>query len=194
MSCSTFDLKAYFLGELPEGERRVVEGHLADCQDCQEELDRLRLTETALLTVRDEEIPQRIAFVSDKVFEPRWWQALWNSGPRLAFASAAMLSMAILVYTFVRPAPSIAPAPVDTARIEALVQQEVGQRLEAAIAKAVAETEARQESKTAELVAAVEKRFELERKADLLAMQENFEVLQKRANVFLSASAELGGR
>ena len=43
---------------------------------CREELARLRLTLDALSTLREEEMPRRIAFVSDKVFEPRWWQSV----------------------------------------------------------------------------------------------------------------------
>ena len=55
-----------------------MEAHVETCPRCREELDRLRLTEAALFALRDEEIPQRIAFVSDKIFEPspaRRWMA-----------------------------------------------------------------------------------------------------------------------
>ena len=51
-------------------------------------------------------MPYRIAFVSDKIFEPRGWAWLWNSAPRLGFVSAAMLAAAILVHGLVRPAPA----------------------------------------------------------------------------------------
>jgi len=70
-------------------------------------LNRLRSTQAVLLSVPDEEIPQRIGFVSDRVYEPslmlRWWRAFWGSAPRLAFASAAMLSAAILFSRFTGP-------------------------------------------------------------------------------------------
>ena len=115
MNCSPFDLKDYFLQELPNPQRREVEGHLTRCQVCREELDRLHLTQAALFALREEEIPQRIAFVSDKVFEPspwrRWWSAFWGSTARLGFASAAMLSAAILVSALNRPAPAAPRAP-----------------------------------------------------------------------------------
>src|SRR5579872_3752510 len=101
MSCSPFDLRDYFLQELSDPQQRQVEAHVKVCAQCTDELDRLRITEAALFSVRDEEIPQRIAFVSDKIFEPspwrRWWTALWASSARLGFASAAMLSVAIVV-------------------------------------------------------------------------------------------------
>jgi anti-sigma factor RsiW len=194
MSCSTFDLKGYFLGEFDERDRRLVEEHLAGCADCREELERLRMTHTALLSVKDEEIPKRIAFVSDKVFEPRWWQVLWQSGPRLGFASAAMLSVAILVHAYVGSPPAVGPAPVDTAAIEAVVEKEVARRLQAVVEKAVAGVEARQTEKTTELLAAAEQRFEIERQADRLAVQEIFEVLRKRVNIMHLASAYRGGQ
>ena len=104
MSCSIDDLKAYVVGEVTRQERSVVEDHVRGCQSCREELDRLNLTRSALASLEDEEIPRRIAFVSDRVFEPRWWQTMWHSGPVMGFASAAVLAAAILVHGFARPA------------------------------------------------------------------------------------------
>jgi anti-sigma factor RsiW len=123
MSCSPFDLKDYFLKELPPTEGRQVEAHIRTCLPCREELERLHLTEAALFSLRDEEIPQRIAFVSDKIFEPsplgRWWNRL---APNIAFAAAAVaLALAI------RPAPS---------------ERQIQARVDAAVTKAVtAQTE-----------------------------------------------------
>ena len=101
MSCSPFDLRDYFLKELAAPDESQVEAHIRTCQPCYEELERLRLTGAALFSLRDEEVPQRIAFVSDKIFEPslwrRAWTAFWGSGARLGFAGAATLSIAILV-------------------------------------------------------------------------------------------------
>src|SRR5438045_1168792 len=136
MSFSPFDLRDYFFGELQDESRRQVDLHLKACSTCQDELDRLRLTQSALLCLRDEEIPQRIGFVSDKVFEPsvarRWWRTFWGSTARLAFASAAMLSIAIIVSALHRP--PAAPVPVvDTAKIQA----DVSKRVALAVAQAV---------------------------------------------------------
>ena len=116
MSCSPFDLKEYFLRELNQADGSRVEAHLKSCAICREEMERLQLTEAALCSLREEEIPQRIAFVSDQVFEPsplrRWWAGFWGSSARLGFAAAAMLSGAILISAFTRPAP----VPVVTLR------------------------------------------------------------------------------
>ena len=153
MSCSPFDLKDYFLKELPAAGRQPVEAHLRACPACREELDRLRLTEAALFSLRDEEVPQRIGFVSDEVFEPapwrRWWGAFWGSSARLGFASAAVLSIAILVHAFVHPAPPAQLASRQPAVAASLSLAEAQSLVQAA----VSESEARQAQKTEKLVA-----------------------------------------
>ena len=179
MSCSPFDLKDYVFGELSAQDARTLEVHVAGCSGCGEEIQRLRLTHTALLGVRDEEMPRRIAFVSDKVFEPSWWQRFWRSGPRLGFASAAMLSLAIFMHGVTRPAPQT-PTPVNAAIIEARVQAELAKRLDAAIGQAVARVEQRQDAQLAQAVAATEKRLEFQRRADLVTIGENYDVLFKK--------------
>jgi anti-sigma factor RsiW len=197
MSCSPFDLRDYFLKELAEPDNRQVETHLRGCAACREELDRLRVAEAALLTLREEEIPQRIAFVSDKIFEPsparRWWAAFWNSGARLGFASATMLSAALLVSAFTRPAPApapgVAPAPAISA---AAMQQEIDRKVTEAVLKASTDIEARHAKKTADTVAAIEKRAELDRQSLVLAMEKNFEYMSKRMNRFTVAQAGYG--
>src|SRR5579862_1598690 len=113
MSCS-IDLKAYAVGELAPREKLAVEDHARACQNCREELDRLNLTRSALASLEDEEIPRRIAFVSDRVFEPRWWQTMWHSGPAMGFASATLVAAAIFAHGFARPVV-VANGPVDTA-------------------------------------------------------------------------------
>jgi len=147
MSCSPFDLRDYFLEELPDPHRRLVEGHVKTCAPCREELDRLRVMGAALRSSLDEEIPQRIAFVSDKIFEPSPWRrrlaAFWNSGARLGFAGAAMLSASLLVFAF-RPAPApvtivrtvTAPASAQVAPAS-ISEAEIQQRIQAAVDKAV---------------------------------------------------------
>jgi anti-sigma factor RsiW len=186
MSCSPFDLRDYLLSELAENQRRQVDLHLMSCGACHEDFERLRVTHAALMGLRDEEVPQRIGFVSDKIFEPspirRAWRAFWGSSARLGFASAAMLSAALVVFTLFRPAPA-APVvahvqPPDTARIETIIAA----RVDAAVAKAVAETEQRQARKTAELLATADQRYRQQQQyVDRLA--EDVSVLQKLSNV-----------
>lgn len=135
MSCSQYDWKAYALGELNATERSSAEGHAATCVACREEVAGLRLTLDAMSTLREEDVPRRIAFVSDKVFEPRWWQRLWSP----TFAAAMLIAAAILVHAFARPG-------ADPAAIEAQVNT--------AVTKAVATIEARHEQEAAEWSAA----------------------------------------
>ena len=194
MSCSPFDLKDYFFGELAEAESARVRTHVESCPTCAEELDRLRLTEGALRTLRQEDPPRRIAFVSDRVFEPRWWQVWWNSAPRLGFASAALLAIAILVHSFARPVVMVPIPPIQTAAIQAPVRTEDAGRVDDAVRAAVAQSEARQARKTAELVDAARRDIEFQRRADRVQFEETLMLLQKRYNGLLVASADYGGR
>ena len=171
MNCSSVDLKLYFLGEAARPEKAAIEDHLRACQACREELERLKLTETALRSIEEEEVPQRIAFVSDKVFEPRWYQNIWRSGPAMGFASAALLAAAILVHAYARPIARPAPT-VDTAQIEQRIEREVSARLDAAVAQAVSASQTKQAQQTAALLDAAEKRFEAKRQEDLAVARE----------------------
>jgi len=196
MSCSPFDLRDYLFGELAEAERRQVDVHVRSCGGCQEELERLRITQSTLLELRDEEVPQRIGFVSDPVFEPsgvrRFWRAFWRSGPRLGFASAAMLSAALVIFTFFRPA--VAVPPVNAAQLDAAkIEQQVSERVAAEVHKAVVESEARQEQKTAASLAAAEVRFERQRAADVESVRAEYAYLEKKYNVVEHATYEMAG-
>ncbi len=181
MSCSPFDLRDYLFGEL-EGspERQQVESHVKSCAACREELERLQLTQTALFQLREEEIPQRIAFVSDKVFEPspvkRWLAAFWGSSSRLGFASAAMLSAALIVFAAVRPAP--APAPVAAAAGPSA--EVIEQRVQAAADKAAREIEARYAAKTEQLVRTIRQQDQQERKMLVASFDAQSEYMQHK--------------
>jgi len=194
MSCSPFDLKDYFFGELAEAESARVRTHVESCPTCAEELDRLRLTEGALHSLRQEDPPRRIAFVSDRVFEPRWWQVWWNSAPRLGFASAALLAIAILVHAFARPVVVVNRPPVEAAAVQVPARAVDAGRVDEAVRAAVSESEARQARKTAELVEAARKDIEFQRRADRVQFEETLMLLQKRYNGLLVASADYGGR
>ena len=192
MSCSSIDLKGYLLGELEQRDKALAQGHVSTCENCREELDRLRLTQTALLALREEEIPQRIAFVSDKVFEPRWWQAIWRSGPAMGFASAALLAAAILVHGFTRPTGVVTTAAtLDTAQIEQRIHEEVARRVDAAVAKAVTDSEARQGRQTAQMLEAAGKRLDQQRQTDLAAIQQVTRYYDQQMNRLMVASNDL---
>lgn len=173
MSCSPFDLKDYFFEELDGAERKQVEAHVTGCRACREELKRLRLTGTTLLSLREEEIPRRIAFVSDQIFEPspwrRWWSGFWNTPARLGFGSAALLSAALVVFALTRPAvqlvhvPALAPTvlPASTAQTipDTAIQARIDQAADRAVAARTRQLDAevaaeRQERQRLQLVAA----------------------------------------
>ena len=101
------DLNAYVLGELTEAERKEAEQFIASDPEAGLEVERLRLVTACMRSVAEEEPPRRIAFVSDKVFEPSWFARLWNSSAKLGFVSAAMLACAILAHGWIsRPVVS----------------------------------------------------------------------------------------
>jgi len=197
MNCSPFDVRDYFLQELPESEQRQVEVHVKSCQGCREELEQLRATEASLMCLRDEEIPQRIAFVSDKIFEPsparRWWSSFWGSTARLGFASAAMLSTAIVVYSFhpvgAAPVPMMATvAPAPAAVVQTVADSDIQARIDAAVAKAVASVETRQAVQNVALL----KKMESVRREMIIASSE-LEYSWKKSHAVSMASLEYGG-
>ena len=205
MRCAEVDLKGYAFGEGSRQERADAESHVKSCDSCREELGRLQFTQAALGALREEEVPRRIAFVSDKVFEPTWWQRLWNSGPKLGFASAGLLSAAILAHAFVggplvtatqgylvyndgvaaaqppsQPAPAVIPVS----------DSEIQKRIDDAVLRAVADVEKRQSNKTALVLAAAEKRYEMDRIGLRAAYAENWEIQTKQ---FQQAMKQVAG-
>ena len=177
MNCSSENLKAYFLGELSSRDKAPVEDHVRACESCREELERLKLTQTALLALEEEEVPRRISFVSDKVFEPRWYETIWRSGPAMGFASAVILAAAILVHGFTvqgfaRPAVAPSTPAVDTAQIEQRIEREVNARLDTMVSKSVNDAQARQAAEFAKVLDATERRFESRRQTDLATVQQ----------------------
>lgn len=190
MSCSRVELKDYFFGELPEPARREVESHLAGCVACREEMTALDLTRATLLAVPDEEPPRRIAFVSDKVFEPRWWQKLWRSGPQLGFVSAAMLAGAIVVHGFVaQPAetPMVAAQPV-VVQPTPVTDAEIENRIQTEVAKAVAASEERQLTRMLSVVNTTLKQVRTEQRGTLLMLSDYYERMQKERSVVRKAA------
>ena len=129
MSCEGYDWKGYALGELAAGERREAEGHAATCEGCRGELAQVRLTVDTLSALREEEVPRRIAFVSDKVFEPRWWQTFL----RPAFFSPMLAAACVLAAAIVAHGYMMRPQAMDDAAIQARINQ--------AVVRAVADVE-----------------------------------------------------
>lgn len=196
MSCSPSDLNDFFWNELAETDRREVERHIKGCRACGTELDRLKTTQAALMTVPDEEIPRRIGFVSDRVFEPsqvrRWWAAFWSSAAKLGFASAAMLSAALVVFAIRQPATVTLTKVIATQGNVAPV--DISRQVHDAVVQAITETQARDSKKTDALLAAAERRHDIEHKNLMLVVQEDLKLMQKRLNYMTVASNDLGAR
>jgi len=180
-------VRDYAFDELPHSERQAVEQHVAACSECALELDRLRATSAALRTLPEREIPQRIAFVSDRVFEPTWFQRFWNSGAQMGFASACVLAVAIVASAWHFAARS-KTVEVRTIVQTAAVPQE---RIDAAVAKAVAQVRTRD----AQTIRAEESKRDADYQARMKAVSEDLEIVQARLNrTYMSlASSEAPG-
>jgi len=144
MSCE-YDWKSYALGEMDRSARREAEAHANVCPACREELASTRLTLDALSTLREEEIPRRIAFVSDQIFEPRWYQRAFRSLWSPNFAAACVVAGAILFHAF-RGTPG---------------QAVVNAQIDAAVSKAVAVEDARYAEQFERLASQVNARSEV---------------------------------
>lgn len=183
-------LRDYAVGELEAGRHPELEQHLAVCGDCALELDRLRLTTAALRTLPDCELPQRIAFVSDKVFEPspvsRWFGGFWNSAARLGFASACVLAAALIVSAYHRPT-----RPVEVRTVAQASNIDVARQVNDAVAKAVAQIRLDDARVTQAAVESVNRRYEQDYRARMAAVEESFMVLQKRLGTSLMAANDL---
>ncbi len=182
-------LRDYAFDELPHGEREAIEQHLAACSECALELDRLRVTTAALHTLPDREIPQRIAFVSDKVFEPSWFQRFWNSGAQLGFASACVLAVALVISVWHMAG---AKGRVETRTViqTAAPQAQIvpQDQINTAVEKAVAQVRA----EDAQLIQAAEQKRDAEYRDQMIAISEQFTVLQKRSYTQLALSEAPG--
>jgi anti-sigma factor RsiW len=186
------NLMAYALGEATPLERNVTESLLSHSAEACEEFERIQATIAALKSLPQEELPRRIAFVSDPVFQPSWWQRFLSSGPQLGFASAAMIAAAITIHGFAAK-PSAAPAPVAAVAPApvSLTQADVDR----AIAKAVAAVEQRQKAVTEERIrvalSEAEKRHTTDRQLQAVRFEENLNFMRKQMNQMYVSNARL---
>jgi hypothetical protein len=170
-------LRDYVFDELPLSERAGMEQHIRECGECGLELDRLRMTSAALRVIPDREIPQRIAFVSDKVFEPNWFVRMWQSSARLGFASACVLAGALVVSAW-----HVADARQQPVRVEKIVETaSVSQgQIDQAVAKAVAQVRQEDARMIEAAVQDSRKKTEQEYRNQMVAMAESFDVLRRK--------------
>ncbi len=167
-------LRDYAFDELSHSEREAIEQHVAACGECALELDRLRVTTAALRSLPDREIPQRIAFVSDRVFEPNWFRRFWNSGAQMGFASACVLAVALVVSAW-HFAAGKTTEPRTIVQTASLPQSEIN----AAVAKAVAQVRA----EDIQLIKAAEKKRDAQYRDQMIAVSDNFMFLQKKLSL-----------
>jgi anti-sigma factor RsiW len=178
-ACNHAELvRDYAFDELTPAERKSMEQHLVSCSGCAAELDRLQLTTAALRVLPDVEVPRRIAFVSDKVLEPKqnWLAGFWNSGARLGFASACVLA-AGLAYAGSHRQPEVRTivqtAGASQAQIDATVTK--------AVSEAVEKTRADDARATQVVLDAVDAKYEAKQQELMVSLQQSYSYMSKEA-------------
>jgi len=179
-------LKDYVFGELNAAEMRAVEAAVAADVSLREELVRLQNTQSALFSLPDEEIPRRIAFVSDKVFEPKWWQVWLNSAPRMGFSAAALLAGAIVFHGFAQPKPMAPAAAFDQAQFERRISDEVAKALPVALEN----VEKRHRMQLAAAIKEADEKYQQLRREDQLAMAASYSLFTEKQAARLVAFAQ----
>ena len=189
MNCAPHDLKDLYFDDLSATESRAVREHLSQCAECAMEWEQLREVGIRLSALPEEEIPRRIAFVSDKIFEPspvaRWWQTFWMTGWHVGAMSAFVLAGAIVFHAYHQPVQIIREQVIAEAPTEAKADAGVTQaQIDRAVAQAVRTSEARYNAQLEKAVATnkVQIREYMER------TQETLEAMDRRSRVFTVAS------
>ena len=193
-SCQQVDLKAYAMGEASAAERKAVEGHAVACDACRIELDSLGTLQAAMMTWADEEPPRRIAFVSDKVFEPSAWQRFVASfNPATLLASIALSGLIAFGVGRIAQTASI-PVQSDVTTVVAADTVDLATRVDNAVKAALAENDRRHKEETTQLIRATEQRMRRENdeafQQTMAIMESNFERLRKREARMIRASAD----
>lgn len=185
------DLKAYFLGEMDRTEREAIQSHLAVCDACRLELERLGVTTTALRMLPDEEIPVHVRFVSDRVFEP-WWRR-WRLTSGWVFASALLALILILdVPRFAGPRPQPPPpqSGLTAAQIDKRIDEAVKTRVKAEIALAASRVEQRNNEQTLAMLADFRRRSQTDRRRLIQAVETEYETVDQKINQAVFAANE----
>jgi anti-sigma factor RsiW len=191
------------LEEAGSEERKQMEAHLAGCAACRAELVNLKLTRKLLVQgLPQEEMPQRIAFVSGQAAKGglRGW--LWSRAFAIPVGAAAAIAVlacglalahARLVIEQGRWELALGYAPAATTRGTRLAQaaqagmpvppltREQAQQL---LAAAIGESEQRQEAASAASLEAALSQLDQRQRATLLALADQMKYFEATQNVF----------
>ena len=177
-------LRDYAFDELSATERPEMERHVSACTDCAAELDQLRLTTAALRVLPDVEIPQRIAFVSDKVFEPspiaRFLRSAWAG-----LASAGLMAAALIFTVLHQPAPQVRTI------IQSASGTDVSKQIDEAVSRAVQQVRTEDAELTKAALAEAETRHQREHRVLMVEMEQSLEYIQKRLGTITSLTSSM---
>lgn len=172
-------LKDLLLGELPHREAEAFRTRIAADPALSDEWERLQTMRVALDALPQEELPRRIAFVSDKVFAPSLFERLFGSWPQAAFASACMLAIAIVAHgALTKPAPVAAPVASNVQQVEILNARI--QSLESALAARPTTQQVSLDAKQLDAkLAQLEQRIRTQQDADMIAIGQQLQVFRR---------------
>jgi anti-sigma factor RsiW len=181
-------LRDYAFDELPAIDRPEMERHIGACPDCAAELDQLRLTTAALRILPDREIPQRIAFVSDKVFQPspvtRFLRSAWAG-----LASAGLMAAALIFTVVHQPAPRVRTIIQSASGTD--VTQQVAKQIDEAVSRAVQQAHTQDAELTKAALAEAETRHQREHRVLMVEMEQSLEYIQKRLGTMTSLTSSM---
>jgi anti-sigma factor RsiW len=204
MECTGFDWKGYALRELSAAETVEHERHARTCERCRTELARYQATVAGLRSLPTVEPPRRIVFAPEPAGREPWWQRIWQSGPQLGFASAAVLALAIVAHGMLARVP-VNPVTAQTAQFDARVQEEAQKEIARRLPQAVdAAVERRFHDEIRPAVASFktqmlqeeklrEAGFNQKRDSELKTFQYAFTRLEQRLNYATLSSARPNG-
>ena len=199
MADSFHELHDYLFDELGPEERAAVEERLRTSPEAREEFERLKMTRQSLLALADEEVPRRVAFVSDKVFEPspwlRWWRAAWEGAPRFGLAMTPAVLALVAGLWLLKPTVTVEQGRWQLAFGEAVptvsqvrearnsdVPALTEEQVRAVVQTALAESEQRQREAFTRLVMEQSQRSNAEWKAAVDDLSRNSEAAWDLAN------------
>lgn len=192
MNCGEFDLKGYFLAELPEEETARIQAHLEHCNRCRQELEQLQRVKRSIESLPELSPPARIR-VLVPVVDRRFW--LWWPVPAAIALAGLLVALAIAWHGYVqRTNLMVAQVPqIDRELVRQIVAEEIGRQSEPWKQRLVAELDRKQQERTAAMIRDLEYRLDVARRADQVAIAETLEVLLKRLQVLQLASAWQSG-
>ena len=192
MHCDGLDVKAYVLGEIRPQQARQIEDHLKDCARCRQAVQEWRHVTKLLKQLPQVEVPRRLVFVRDPVFQLPWWQRVWQNKPVLALAASLILAVGLALHGYLTRPQSVTVAEQQLNALRQQVRAEVRAQLEAERAQLLKQVEQRIDTLETTLRQGLVDRVLTVHHSDVRMLEEGLEYLRRQVGYLYLASAEAG--